>query len=111
MMKSKLLDSGTIVATINPGDPEYARVREQLVTHYAAQGEEVPRDEDPGNSSAILAGYYAALFNAITQAGHDVGDDLLENVNDDLQDSDWIVEFDGGLWQARENGDAASEGS
>jgi hypothetical protein len=53
------------------------------------------------DTNGALATYYAAIFNGIQQAGGEIGDELLEQCNDCLQDSDWVVEFDKGVWQAR----------
>jgi hypothetical protein len=55
----------------------------------------------PDTEAAIIASHYAAVFNALTQADQEIGDELLSAVNDDLADSDWQVEFDGGIWQAK----------
>lgn len=57
------------------------------------------------HNEGALASYYAALFNAITQAGAEIGDDVLTACNDELEGSGWDLELDSGLWQAKEAGE------
>ena len=61
---------------------------------------------DTLSNDAEIAIYYSALLNAIEQAEGELPDDLLEAVNHDLEQGDWIVEEVDGVWQARPAEDA-----